>query len=976
MRGGLYRSCISEVEMKNQLLKSETAKPSETVFGFELIKKEYVESKKAQLYTFKHIKTGAELLYFDRADENKTFAISFKTLPEDDTGVFHILEHSVLNGSDKYPVKEPFVSMLQSSMQTFLNAMTYSDKTVYPVSSRNEQDFFNLMSVYLDAVFCPMIYQRPEIFMQEGWHYEFDEETGEPYYNGVVFSEMKGVYAEVDRVIEDGMYRLLFPDNSYGYSSGGHPDSIPELTYEKFIETHKRFYHPSNSKIFLDGHMNIDRVLEYINDEYLSKYDSATADFDFSLQEPKTAENTVYYEALEGEEALAHMAQAKILCKHDETEKIYAAKVLADYFTGSNEAPLKRAFLEKGIAQDIMLSVDDGIYQPVISLTVRNTQEALFSEIRSYISDTVKSLAKVGLNKEALSASLERLAFMNKEISEPYGVEIAIKALDGWLYGDDPLTHIDNGKIFDSLKEKVNTDYFEKLAEELLGDPDDKCCIYALPSVTKGTEDAKREYDRLTSVSSSWSDDERQQTIDSFIKMQQWQQSIDSDEVLATLPQLELKDIPRKVSQTETELINIGDNRLLKVNTDTNGIVYLNLYFDVSDLNIEELRRLNVVSACFGELSTDNCSADVMQTRIKATLGDLSAKLELTADNGDLKNCKPYFTVSASMLEENTASAIELIAEILTSGRYDESDRIYEILMQSDYFLKQSLISDGHILAVTKALSAFSVQGALKEQLEGESFIRRFSDFVSSFNKNSTAYSESFGELTHKIFARNRLLVGYCGKLESDEIDKLLKALPITEIGAAADYPEFDKKACAVEIPASVGFSAMGHNMYAMGSAFSGSCSVLSALISFGYLWNEVRVQGGAYGTGLNICADGNMFCYSYRDPDMQNTEEAYKGMADFLEAFLEQDQPLDDIIIGAVNSSDPLLDPAGICDLECTRYLKNISHEDIAKFREEILDTTCENLAELVKVLRTFAESGKFCAIGDKVSVEFVNKK
>ena len=352
----------------NQTTNLKTMQPGDICCGFKLIKKEYVSSHAADCYTMRHEKSGAELLYFDRADENKTFSISFKTLPEDHTGVFHILEHSLLNGSEKFPVKEPFVLLLQNSMQTFLNAMTFSDKTVFPVSSRNEQDLFHLMMVYLDGVFAPLIYTKPEIFMQEGWHYEFEDPSGEPYYNGVVFSEMKGAFSDVDQLMGDESQRMLFPDTSYGYTSGGAPEHITDLTYEKFIETHRRFYHPSNAKIIFDGHMNIERFLAYIDTEYLSKYDYQEPDFDFVKQEPKTTEETIVYEAQQGAEDLAHMCVAKIFGMHQETEKIYAAKILTDYLTGSNEAPLKRAFLERGLAQDVMLTVTDQVYQPSICL--------------------------------------------------------------------------------------------------------------------------------------------------------------------------------------------------------------------------------------------------------------------------------------------------------------------------------------------------------------------------------------------------------------------------------------------------------------------------------------------------------------------------------------------------------------------------------------------------------------------------------
>lgn len=961
--------------MQEKMLKFKSTQTNEICYGFRLIKSEYVSSKNGTLYTLCHEKTKAELLYFDREDENKTFSIAFKTLPENNTGVFHILEHSVLNGSEKYPVKEPFVSMLQSSMQTFLNAMTYSDKTVFPISSRNDKDFFNLMSVYLDAVFSPMIYKRPEIFMQEGWHYEFDE-NGEMFFNGVVFSEMKGVYSDVDSVIEDETQRLLFPDNSYGYSSGGHPNYITDLTYEKFVETHRRFYHPSNSKIFLDGHMDIDSVLSYIDEEYLSKYDYRESDFDFVMQEPKTAENTVYYTAREGEEELAHMSVSKILCTHKDVEKIYASSILAEYLTGSNEAPLKRAFLESGLAQDVNLSINDGVYQPSVSLVVNNIRKNSLPEIKDFLPEKVREILNAGLDKEALMASVEKFAFSNKEIREPYGVELCIRALDGWLYGDDPLTYIDNDSIFKSLREKVETDYFSNLLSEMLSDPNDKSYLYVLPSLTKDEDDAKREEEKLERISSCWNEDKKKQIFDDFVAMQQWQQSMDSDEDIATLPHLELSDVPTETKLTKTEKTTICDTQVLKVSTDTNGIVYLNMYFDISDFSLHELRMLSVLTSCFGELRTEKYSAIKMQTKIKANFGDLFAKIELISKTGDLKNCKPYLLVSAAVLEEKASIAIELLEELLLNGKYDETDRIYETVLQRDYMLKQSLISDGHMIAIIKSLSAFSAKGALRESLEGESFTNWFSSFSKSFKNSEKNIGDEISNLASKVFSKNRLFIGYSGNLDAEAIESLINALPENNVGVQAEYPEFDSGSDAVEIPASVSFSAIGHNIYALGGEVCGACSVLASLMSFAYLWGEVRVQGGAYGTGMNIRSDGDMFCYSYRDPDSKNSMEAYCGMVDFLNEFLSQEMPLDDIIIGTVNAVDPLLDPSGVCSTECTEYLGGVTKESILQRRREILDTTNEDLRKLIKLLESYISGGKFCVVGDKTSTAFINEK
>ncbi len=940
---------------------------NEACYGFKLLKKEFIASKNADLYTLRHEKTGAELLYFDRADENKTFAITFTTLPEDNTGVFHILEHSVLNGSEKHPVKEPFVSMLQSSMQTFLNAMTFCDKTMYPVSSRNERDFFNLMKVYLDAVFCPKIYKMPEIFMQEGWHYEFDDENSEPYYNGVVYSEMKGVFADVDSIMEDETLRLLFPDNCYGFVSGGHPDNIPELTYEKFIATHRRFYHPTNAKIFLDGNMDIDSVLSYINDEYLSKYDYRESDFAFCEQQPKTLDKTVYYQLQDGEQPLSHMAVSKILCTHADTLKIYAAKILADYLAGSNEAPLKRAFLQNGLSKDMHIAVYDGIYQPCISLIVRNAESEKLAEIKEFIPKTVAEIVEKGLNREALSASLERFAFNCREISEPYGVELAIKAMEGWLYGDDPMTNIDNGKIFDELREMLNTNYFERTLEEMFGNAADKSYLTVHPSETKGDEDKNAETERLRASIADWDNAETKCRYAAFVKMQEWQKTPDSEEQLATLPHLDINDIPRDIKPTKTETTETDGVTVLKTVNDTNGIVYLNMYFDISDFPLEDLRILNTVTGCFGELRTENYTADELQTKIKTTLGDIVLKLELSSEKGQLDDCTPYLAVGASMLEENSKSAIALIKEIMVNGKYDETEKIAETLQQGNYFMKQALIGNGHSFAITKALSPYSARGALRESLEGASFLNWFNGFTESFTDNALAVSEKIAMLIKKAFAKNRMFIGYSGNIAESELSEIINALPQSEIGTSQAVQKPDLKNESIEIPSGVGFSALGGNIYALGGEFDGSCSVLSSLMTFGYLWNAVRVQGGAYGTGMNIRANGDIFCYSYRDPNLRNSENAFRGLAAYLKEYLSNDQKLDDTVIGTVNTTDPLLDPSAVCALVCARYLNGTTHEDIVKIRKEILDTDKSALLRLADIIEKYCADGKYCTVCGK---------
>jgi presequence protease len=949
----------------------EKAQIGDVCAGFRVMKKEPVAARAATVYTLCHEKTKTPLVYIDRADENKTFAVGFKTLPENDTGVFHILEHSVLNGSKKFPVKEPFVSLLQSSMQTFLNALTYSDMTLYPVSSRNDQDLFNLMAVYLDAVFSPSIYERPEIFMQEGWHYEFGEE---PCYNGVVFNEMKGVFADVNSMMDEEMCRLLYPDNSYGYVSGGHPEHIPELTYEQFIATHKRFYHPSNARIILDGHMDVDRILSYINEEYLSHYDYLAPDFDFKAQTPKAAERTVYYEAREGEENLAHVMAGKIFCDHKDTEKILAAKILTRYLTSSNDAPLVRAVLEHDMAQDVSLSVDDGNFQPNITLTLLNTTPEKFGQLKSFLADEVKRILAEGLDEQALKATIDRFAFSDREITEPYGLTMVSRVLSGWLYGEDPLSYLDSTEMIAALREKPIS-YYADLLEELLGNPEEMSYLYALPSLTKGQVDAQAEADRLNAVLAQWDDAQRQQAEAAFEKMQQWQQQPDTDEVLATLPHLALEDVPETVKSAETALTELAGVKVLDVKTATNGITYMNLQFALSDFTVEELQQLSVLTAFLDELPTEHYTVRDLQTKIKSVCGRFRFAVTMVAPADSLTECTPYLTVSLSTLTENVPQALELLEEVMLRGRYDDADRIQENLAQMDYMSKQALINDGHSFAITKALAATSAQNAYSEALTGESYVNWFSDYTTRFEQDSAACIAAYHQLMQRACAKNRLFVCFAGEMDNAALEAMISALPTAEIGEKAEQPKYDGEDCSIEIPGDVGFSALGQNLNALGGAYTGSCAVLSSMLSYGYLWNTVRVQGGAYGTGISIRASGDIFCYSYRDPNLAHSRQAYNGMADFLAEALEEEMPLDDLIIGTVNTTDPLLSPAETCSLACVRYLRGTTDEKINRIRREILHTTSDDLRKMIDVLQAFQTQGKFCAVGNADAVAFVEK-
>lgn len=941
--------------------------PGKVLQGFEIVSRQEIASVGAILWMLRHVKTGAEVLYSSRDCENKTFAIAFETLPENSTGVFHILEHSVLNGSEKYPVKEPFVNLLQSSLQTFLNAMTFPDKTVYPVSSRNQQDFENLMRVYLDGVFRPAIYKKPEIFRQEGWHYQMESADKAPSYNGVVFSEMKGAFSGVDNLMEQYTQQLLFPDNCYGFCSGGDPAHIPELTYEEFIRTHQRFYHPSNAKIFLDGDMELEPILEYLDREYLSGYEYQEIDFAIADQSPVQKTLQLHYQVTEEQEQYAHLVLSKIICKFDDIQEIYAGKLLCDYLTGSNEAPLQRAILEAGLGQDVSVEFTDGVYQPFVEFKVRNTKPEHFDKICQVLKQTVHAQLSQGLDKEALTASLERFAFRCREVDEPYGLMLCLKSLDTWLYGGDPTAHWNTEPIFAALREKLEGDYFPNLLRKMLGDPDSMCRLELLPSTTKGQEEAARENEKLQALFDSWTETRREEIVREYQAMSAFQQTPDTEEALATLPSLNLADIPlrpKEVKSTTGELLGCP---YVKTHIDTHGIVYLNLYFSLADFTPEQLQMAEVMNTALGELSTGQYAGVQLQSQIKTWLGSFDTKIELIAPEGDIMSCTPYLAVSASMLEENAEKALDLLAEILRGTQFAETDRMEELLRQNEYFMKQSLIGSGHAYAITKALAGFSVQGTLKEALSGESSILWLTKLLETFRENGQSIMHSLGEMADKIFCRSRLTLGAGGEVTEEQLQAFLQKLPEGSAAQSLQRTAAGQKKNAVEIPSRVNYCGMGHNLYAMGEKFTGTAVVLSSMLSFSYLWNAVRVQGGAYGTGMAARVNGDILCYSYRDPSPEKSLETFRRMADFLEEFCASGASLDDLIIGSVNSTDPLMGPGQHCQVACLRYLKGTSFEDLCRVRKEILTTTMEDFRGYVKVLRKFTEEGATCVVGDK---------
>ena len=940
------------------------------IHGFAVRYSQELPEIKATLYRMEYDKNGADLVWLDRPDDNKTFCIGFKTIPQDDTGVFHILEHSVLNGSRKYPVKEPFVELLKSSLQTFLNAMTYPDKTVYPVCSRNDQDFLNLMDVYLDAVLHPLCATDPHAYRQEGWHYELDSPEGELTCNGVVFNEMKGAYANPDTSVESGMCNLLFPDNCYGYESGGHPDHITELTYEGYQANYHRFYHPSNSRIFLDGEMDLDAVLGRL-DEFLRDFDRIDPDADIPMQAAvRPGERTDYYEIgpdEDGEDKVL-LSAGWVFGDWSEREKVYAADALADLLCGSNEAPLKKALLEAGLCQDVSLSCMDGIQQNFIQLIVRNTGLDKKDQVWATVEKVLTEQAG-GLDHARLHALLNRQEFSVREKdfgSAPRGLIYALNSFSTWLYGGDPALPLRDGELFASLREKVDQGWFETFLREVFLDNPHQARLCLVPSKTIGQEKREAEQARLAKVKAGWSAEEIRKVIDDFKTLRARQERPDSPEELGTLPKLALSDIPTECRPLPHWVGELEGNTLLHQNVDADGILYLDLHFNVSDLTLDELRPLPLLAGLLGQLATEKYSALELRSRIEGDLGRLGVAPADYARLGQTETTTPLLTVSAALLEHRKGEARELIAEVLHHTKFDPA-QVYNLLRQMRLAREQMVLGRGDMFAAACGSAAWSAKGAVDNALNGIGQLRWLQKTEKDFETDGSALCGKLAALCEKLFVRERVTVSLTGKMDKDWLKDVLSDLPSAPMGVPAVYLPAGKSAVGLAIPADTGFAARCGNLNAMGEKTTGTALVACQFVTLDYLWNEVRVKGGAYGTGLRVGDSGDVFFTSYRDPRCGQSLETFTGAGAALRAFCDGGEAPDKYIISTIGELEPVVTPRLEGTRAATMYFTGKTQADRQRQRDQVLATTAADLRAFSQTLDKVCESAAICVVGSQ---------
>ena len=942
-------------------------KEQQKVHGFIVTRVRDFAELGGKLVEMKHEKTGAELAWLDRADTNKTFSIAFKTLPEDSTGVFHILEHSVLCGSDKYPVKEPFVELLKSSVQTFLNAMTYPDKTVYPVSSRNDRDFLNLIDVYLDAVLHPAIYGNPSIFRQEGWRYEGEEEN--LCYTGVVLNEMKGAFGSPQTVLANAMHAALFPDNCYRFVSGGDPACIPDLTYEQFIANHRKYYHPSNARISLVGSINLDSVLAKI-DSFLSAYEKQDVRFEIPMHRPiERTVREIPYEIGVGEpcENRAMIACASILGSFDTPVRNYAASVLSDYLSGDNDAPLKRAVIDKGLAQDFAVFMEDGVQQIAFGWQAMNTDAEKKEALETTVRETLETIVKEGLDRERLSACFHSFAFRMRDhdgSGMPRSLAEALGMLDTWLYGGDPANGLLVEESLHELETKLDTDFFERLIKELFLDNAHTATIVLTPSDTLGKVKAEREAKRLESERSAWTEADRTRLQKETEALQQWQQTPDSPEALATIPMLKLNDLndkPEPLCMAEMEKDGV---KILR-HTVGSDLVFCKVFFAANELTADELPVFSLLCTLFGSMATKCHSRAALQTAIKNTIGQLDFSPSVFAGS-ETNCCKVQLCASIAALKDQSENAANLLSEILTETVFDDLALLRDVLQQTAFGAKMSLPQQGHRYAMMRALAHATADGFANECIGGVLFMQWVNRMAEADDETLRTLLNSMQTMTKRLVTNERLTLSCSEAASEAAIEALLSTIPTDGVKpvSEATYAFTGAKCEGVTIPAQVGFAVRGTNLRLHDKEFTGSIPVLSNLLSYTYLWNGIRVQGGAYGCGFNGRDNGDLFFYTYRDPQPDRSLSVMTGSADFVRSFLQSEPDLTGFILSAVSSVDPLRNSAEKMTAAENRYFRHITQEQADENYRKLVATTADDLLALCDTLEDVTNDGVICVV------------
>lgn len=947
---------------------------------YEILDEHRVEDVQSDGFILRHKKSGARIAILSNNDDNKVFYIGFRTPPEDETGVPHIIEHTTLCGSKKFPVKDPFIELAKGSLNTFLNAMTYPDKTVYPVASCNDQDFKNLMDVYLDAVFNPNITKYEEIFKQEGWHYELTGKDDELKINGVVYNEMKGAYSSPDEVLSSQIYRSLFPDNTYSKDSGGNPEYIPKLTYEAYLDFYHKYYHPSNSYIYLYGDMDVVERLEWLDKEYLSLYDYKKVNSEINKQpafdEIKNVEAQYSITMDDSQENKTYLSYNRVVGDSLD-EMLYQAFDVLDYaLVSSPGAPVKQALIDAGIGDDVYGSYDAGILQPVFSFVAKNANASQADEFESIIENTLKEVIKTGINKEALLAGINSSEFKFREADFgqfPKGLLFGLNCLDSWLFDDmKPFIHLECLGTFAKLRKAVDTDYFEKLIQEYLLDNTHGSSVTVKPKRGLGNEREEALAKELSDYKASLSDEEIKKLIEDTEHLKKYQEEPSSDEDLRKLPMLTRADMKKNAmpfSNIEDELLDV---KVVRHDIESNGIDYISFLFDAGDFAQSELGYLGFFTNALGLVSTEKYSYTDLANATNIYTGGISTGTASHSDIKDRNNFVFKFEVKLKVLEKNLDKALELMEQMLLSSDFTDTKRLGELVAQIKARLQANLSSSGHLVAAMRSMSSFSRYALYQDELKGVAFYRSICCIEKELSESPKSVSDKLAAIAKKLFARNRMLISFTGNNEAygnakPSLEKVIAGFnKMSAVGNQAEVHFNTAKEAFIDA-SQIQYVAKTGDFICEGYEYTGALRLLRIILSYDYLWINVRVKGGAYGCMNTFLRSGESYFVSYRDPNLSDTLDVYDRIPEYIKNFSPDERDMTKYIIGTFSALDTPMNPEAKGSRSLSAYLEGITYEQIQKERNEILNAQPEDIRRLADLVEAVLKKDSICVIGNE---------
>lgn len=947
---------------------------------YEILDEHRVEDVQSDGFILRHKKSGARIAILSNNDDNKVFYIGFRTPPEDETGVPHIIEHTTLCGSKKFPVKDPFIELAKGSLNTFLNAMTYPDKTVYPIASCNDQDFKNLMDVYLDAVFNPNITKYEEIFKQEGWHYELTGKDDELKINGVVYNEMKGAYSSPDEVLSSQIYRSLFPDNTYSKDSGGNPEYIPKLTYEAYLDFYHKYYHPSNSYIYLYGDMDVVERLEWLDKEYLSLYDYKKVNSEINKQPAfdkiKNVEAQYSITMDDSQENKTYLSYNRVVGDTLD-EMLYQAFDVLDYaLVSSPGAPVKQALIDAGIGDDVYGSYDAGILQPVFSFVAKNANASQADEFESIIENTLKEVVKTGINKEALLAGINSSEFKFREADFgqfPKGLLFGLNCLDSWLFDDmKPFIHLECLGTFAKLRKAVDTDYFEKLIQEYLLDNTHGSSVTVKPKRGLGNEREEALAKELSDYKASLSDEEIKKLIEDTEHLKKYQEEPSSDEDLRKLPMLTRADMKKNAmpfSNIEDELLDV---KVVRHDIESNGIDYISFLFDAGDFAQSELGYLGFFTNALGLVSTEKYSYTDLANATNIYTGGISTGTASHPDIKDRNNFVFKLEVKLKVLEKNLDKALELMEQMLLSSDFTDTKRLGELVAQIKARLQANLSSSGHLVAAMRSMSSFSRYALYQDELKGIAFYRSICRIEKELSESPKSVSDKLAAIAKKLFARNRMLISFTGNNEAygnakPSLEKVIAGFDkMSAIGNQAEVHFNTAKEAFIDA-SQIQYVAKTGDFICEGYEYTGALRLLRIILSYDYLWINVRVKGGAYGCMNTFLRSGESYFVSYRDPNLSDTLDVYDRIPEYIKSFSPDERDMTKYIIGTFSALDTPMNPEAKGSRSLSAYLEGITYEQIQKERNEILNAQPEDIRRLADLVEAVLKKDSICVIGNE---------